>query len=183
MEASRTLGGLADYVIPIALGETSPSETLVRLGLIEGGEGDRFRPTHLGRIANRLYLGTSTVRELLALLPTTQDSSSLLWLLRHLVSLETSTALEEQFDHLIAALATTDIPVARLAKDAGLHDGDVYGLVETSRWLLYSMVAISEIGGMEKSMQLAANLLGSLDARLNRTSRINTSQRNKESDE
>jgi hypothetical protein len=109
------------------------------------------------------------VRELLALLPSTQDSSGLLWLLRHLVSLESSTSLDEKFDHLIAALATTDIPIKHLAREAGLHEGDVFSLIETSRWLLYSVVAISEIGGLEISMNLAANLLGSIDTRLKKS--------------
>ncbi|MFX1369689.1 MAG: DEAD/DEAH box helicase [Promethearchaeota archaeon] len=169
MEASRTLGGLADYVIPIALGETSPCETLVRLGLIEGGDSGRFRPTHLGRVTNRLYLSIPAVRELLALLPTTQDSSGLLWLLRHLVSIEASTSLDEKFDHMIAALATTDIPMKHLAIEAGIHEGDVYSLIETSRWLLYSIIAISEIGGLELPMNLAASLLGNIDTRLKKS--------------
>ncbi|NHJ15146.1 MAG: DEAD/DEAH box helicase [Candidatus Thorarchaeota archaeon] len=181
IEASRALGELADYVIPIALSEISPCETLTRLGLIEGGESGRYRPTHLGRIANRLYLRIPTIREMLAILPSTQDSSGLLWLLRHLVSLETGSVLDDKFDHMIAAIATTDIPLNRLAREADLHDGDLYGLLETTRWLLYSLVAISELGGLENSMSLAANLLGSIDARFSVGRRNRTKMENEES--
>lgn len=166
IEASRTLGELADYVIPLALSEVSPCETLTKLRLIEGGESGHYRPTHLGRIVNRLYLGIPTVREMLALLPSAQDSIGLLWLLRHLVSLETGSVLDDRFDHMIAAIATTDIPINRLARESGLNDGDLYSILETARWLLYSLIAISDLGGMQNSMKLAADLLGSIDARL-----------------
>jgi hypothetical protein len=166
IHAAKDLGTLADYVIPLSLAESSPSETLVKLGLIEGSTEGRFRPTRLGRVVNRLYLGIPTVRELLALLPLTGDSVGLLWLLKHLVSLETNTALGENFEHLIAAAATTDVPLKELARSTGHNVGDVVGLIETSRWLLYSIAAVSEVGGLQSVLTIARNLLDRLEKRL-----------------
>ncbi|MHA2003910.1 MAG: DEAD/DEAH box helicase [Candidatus Thorarchaeota archaeon] len=145
--AARELGSLADYVIPVALSESSPSDLLIRLGLIEGGTEGRLRPTRMGRVVNRLYLSIPTIRELLAVLPRIEDSTTLLWLLKHLVSIESGISLEDTFEHLVAAAATTDLPLEELAQSSGFPLGDAFGLLEAAQWLLYSIVAVAEVGG------------------------------------
>jgi superfamily II DNA/RNA helicase len=165
MTASRELGTLADYVIPLALSETSPLALLIRLGLVEGELNGKLKPTKLGRTVNRLYLSIPTVRELLALLPTTEDNTQLLWLLRHLVSLESGMNLDDSFDHMMAALASTDISVRQLADKIGISMGDMYGLLESSRWLLHSVSIISELGGLSKVLGMSRGLLEALESR------------------
>jgi replicative superfamily II helicase len=165
MTASRELGTLADYVIPLALSETSPLALLVRLGLVEGDVEGKLKPTRLGRTVNRLYLSIPTVRELLALLPTIEDNTQLLWVLRHLVSLESGSNLDDSFDHMMAALAATDISVRQLADKIGISMGDMYGLLESSRWLLHSMSIIAELGGLSKILGMWRGLLEALESR------------------
>ena len=165
MTASRELGTLADYVIPLSLSETSPLALLIRLGLVEGGLDDRLKPTKLGRTVNRLYLAIPTVRELLALLPTIEDTTKLLWVLRHLVSLESGGNLDDSFEHMMAALASTDISVPQLADSLGISMGDMYGLLESSRWLLHSIAIISELGGLSEVLAMSRNLLEALESR------------------
>ena len=163
--ASRELGTLADYVIPLALSETSPLALLIRLGLVEGEFNGKLKPTKLGRTVNRLYLSIPTVRELLALLPTTEDNTQLLWLLRHLVSLESGSNLDDSYDHMMAALASTDISIRQLADKIGISMGDMYGLLESSRWLLHSVSIISELGGLSKVLGMSRGLLEALESR------------------
>ena len=163
--ASRELGTLADYVIPLALSETSPLALLIRLGLVEGDVDGKLKPTKLGRTVNRLYLSIPTVRELLALLPTIDDNTKLLWVLRHLVSLESGNNLDESYDHMMAALAATDISVRQLADQLGISMGDMFGLLESSRWLLHSLAIIAEIGGLSKVLGMARGLLEALESR------------------
>jgi superfamily II DNA/RNA helicase len=165
MTASRELGTLADYVIPLALSETSPLALLIRLGLVEGGQDNKLKPTRLGRTVNRLYLSILTVRELLAILPIIEENTQLLWLLRHLVSLETGSNLDDSFDHMMAALASTDISVRQLADKIGISMGDMYGLLESSRWLLHSVSIISELGGLSKILGMSRSLLEALESR------------------
>jgi superfamily II DNA/RNA helicase len=165
LHASRELGSLADYVIPVALGESSPCNLLIRLGLIEGGKEGKLRPTRLGRVVNRLYLSIPTVRELLAVLPMIEESTSLLWLLKHLVSIESGVSLEDSFEHLVAAAATTSIPLEELAHSSGFHLGDANGLLEAARWLLYAIVAVSEVGGLKQPMAVSQRLMDGLETR------------------
>lgn len=167
MTASRELGTLADYVIPLALSETSPLAILIRLGLVEGGENGKIKPTRLGRTTNRLYLSIPTVRELLALLPTIEDNRQLLWLLRHLVSLESGSGLDDSFDNMLAALASTDIPMKQVADQNGISIGDMFGLLESSRWLLQSIAVIAELGGLSKILGMSRGLLEVLEGRFN----------------
>ncbi|MFX1605744.1 MAG: DEAD/DEAH box helicase [Promethearchaeota archaeon] len=165
--ASRELGTLADYVIPLALSETSPLSLLIRLGLVEGDVATKLKPTKLGRIVNRLYLSIPTVRELLAMIPTIEDNTQLLWLLRHLVILEGGSNLDDSFDHMIAALASTDISIRQLADQIGISMGDMYGLLESSRWLLHSVSIIAELGGLSKIVGMSRSLLEALENRFN----------------
>jgi hypothetical protein len=166
--AARELGSLADYVIPVALSELSPSDFLIRLGLIEGGNEGKLRPTRLGRIVNRLYLSIPTIRELLAILPRVEESTTLLWLLKHLVSIESGTSLDDSFEHLVAAASTTDIPLEELARSSGFHLGDAYGLLEASQWLLHSIIAVAEVGGLRPPMEVSQRLMRGLETRLAR---------------
>ncbi|MFW9767602.1 MAG: DEAD/DEAH box helicase [Candidatus Thorarchaeota archaeon] len=163
MSAAKELGSLADYVIPLALSETSPLGLLIRLGLVEGDEESRLKPTRLGRATNRLYLSIATVRELLALIPTTEDSRMLLWLLRHLVSLESGLGLDDSFDNMLAALVSTDIPLKQIADQNDISLGDMYGLIETSRWLLHSIAVVAELGGLSKVHGMSRSLLEAIE--------------------
>lgn len=165
MSASRELGTLADYVIPLALSETSPLAILVRLGLVEGDIEGKLKPTRLGRTVNRLYLSIPTVREMLALLPTVEDNTQLLWVLRHLVSLESGNNLDDSFDQMMAAIASTEISVRKLADQLGISMGDMYGLLETTRWLLRSISIISELGGLSNVLGMTRGLVEALESR------------------
>jgi hypothetical protein len=171
MTASRELGTLADYVIPLALSETSPLALLIRLGLVEGDVDGKLKPTKLGRTVNRLYLSIPTVRELLAILPTTEDNTQLLWLLRHLVSLESGSTLDDSFEHMMAALASTDISVRQLADEIGISMGDMHGLLESSRWILHSVSIIAELGGLSKILGMSRSLLEALESRFSESGR------------
>ncbi|MHA1935937.1 MAG: DEAD/DEAH box helicase [Candidatus Thorarchaeota archaeon] len=166
MEAAKNLGSLADYVIPLSLDVSSPLGVLKSLDLVEGGNEGGIRPTKLGSIANRLYLKITTVREMLALLPMVEDSTYLLWLLKHLVSLETGVTLDDSFEHLVAALVSTDIDLGELANNYGFHEGDVIGLLETSRWLLFAIGVISDVGGLTIALELSQGLLSTLELKL-----------------
>ncbi len=165
MAAATELGNMADYVIPLSLSESSPLGLLIRLGLVEGANEGKLRPTKLGRAANRLYLSIPTIREILALLPTTNSSTELLWLLRHVVAIESGTSVDESFDNLIGSLITTNISVSDLANQFGLSIGDIYGLVDTSRWLLRSISVLSELGGLARTFELSQRLADVLDKR------------------
>jgi hypothetical protein len=140
--ASSQISQLADYIIPLALSESSPGGVLKRLGLLEGGEGDRLKPTSLGRTVNRLYLRISTFKEMMALIPTIENNTGLLSVLRHLMTLETGQEREESFEDLVAAMASTKMSVEEMAHMTGLAVGDVHALLDKSRWLLYSMTQL-----------------------------------------
>jgi len=165
MAAARDLGSMADYVIPLSLSETSPLGLLIRLALVEGDTQGKIKPTRLGRAVNRLYLRIPTVRETLAMLPSTKDVKSLLWLLRHIVSIETGMSLDEGFDSLISYLVTTDIAIHELAQQFELSIGDVYGLLDTSRWLLQAISVLSDLGGLSKVNELSQELREALERR------------------
>ncbi|TFG98763.1 DEAD/DEAH box helicase [Candidatus Thorarchaeota archaeon] len=165
MAAANELGNMADYVIPLSLSESSPLGLLIRLGLVEGATDGKLKPTKLGRAANRLYLSIPTVREILALLPMTNSSTELLWLLRHVVAIESGMAIDESFDNLIGSLVTTDISVGDLALQFGLSVGDVFGLLDASRWLLRSISVLSELGGLARAFELSQGLADVLDKR------------------
>lgn len=161
--AAKELGAVADYVIPLSLSESSPAGVLLKLGLVEGGAAGKLKPTKLGRLINRLYLSIPTAREMLALLPQTEDRASLLWLLRHLISIESGMSLGESFDQLIDALTSTHVPIAELAKTSGFHEGDINGLIETTTWLLHSIHAVGRLGGLLPVMTTAENMIQALD--------------------
>jgi hypothetical protein len=91
----------------------------------------------------------------------------LLWLLRHLVTLESGSTLDESYDHIMAALASTDISVRQLANKIGISMGDMYGLLESSRWLLHSISIIAELGGLSKILGMSRGLLEALESRFN----------------
>ena len=122
--------------------------------------------TCLVQVVNRLYLSIPTIREMLAVLPMTESSEALLWLLKHLVSMESGTALDDSYEHMVAAAATTSMPLEELAKSSDFHVGDALGLLEASHWLLYSIVAVAEVGGLERPMNIAQKLMEGLEGRL-----------------
>ena len=166
MAAADELGNMADYVIPLSLSESSPLGLLIRLGLVEGATDGKLKPTKLGRATNRLYLSIPTVREILALLPMTKNTTELLWLLRHVVSLETGMSLDDSFDNLTSFLVTTQIPIRDLAEQFSMNIGDVYGLIDTSRWLLHAISVLSDLGGLARTLELSQGLADALDNRL-----------------
>ncbi len=166
--AANHYSTLADYVIPLSLSESSPLGTLKRLNLIEGGESGKYRPTRLGRLTNRLYISIPTARELLAMLPLAAESTELLWLLRHLLSVESGVGFDDSFEQMIAMVATTDMPFREIAKATGMHLGDLVGHLDTSMWLLYAIAVLANEGNLESVVERAQNLLSSIDARLQR---------------
>ncbi|MGQ4872144.1 MAG: DEAD/DEAH box helicase [Candidatus Thorarchaeota archaeon] len=164
--AGRELGSLADYVVPLALSEVSPFRILVRLGLVEGAFDGKIRPTRLGRVVNRLYLQIPVLREMQATLPTISDNPGLLWLLRHLISMESGTELSDSFDSFIAGLVSTELPFETLASAAELNVGDALALVETAEWMLAAMAAVAEVGGLPRVVELAGGLLRAIELRI-----------------
>jgi hypothetical protein len=102
-------------------------------------------------------------------LPRIEDSTTLLWLLKHLVSIESGISLEDTFEHLVAAAATTDLPLEELAQSSGFPLGDAFGLLEAAQWLLYSIVAVAEVGGLKQSMEVSQRLMEGLEMRLVRS--------------
>jgi len=161
--AATELGAIADYVIPLSLSESSPAGILLKLGLVEGGTAGKLKPTRLGRLINRLYLSIPTAREMLALLPQTEDKTSLLWLLRHLVGIESGGSLGESYDQLIDAITSNRAPISELAKRSGFHEGDINGLIETTTWLLRSIHAVGRLGGLLPVVTIAENMIQALD--------------------
>jgi hypothetical protein len=156
----------SDYVIPLALGDTSPSGSLIRLGLIEGSDDGKLKITRLGRLISRLYLQIRTARELLAILPLVQDTPQLLSLLRHLVSVEGGQSLDESFDHLIGIVASTRLSLDEIAEQVELPIGDLMSLLDRSRWLLYAIAAVGREGNMSYIAEQAHKLGEEIDVRI-----------------
>ncbi len=163
--AAKEQPQLANYVIPIALGETSPFKTLVRMGLLEGTTEDRVRSTRLGMLVNRLYLSIDTVREMLAVLPFVEDTESLLSLIKHLTMIESQRSMEECFEHIIGLAITTDLDFEELAVQTGVSVGDLYGLLDTVRWLGYSIMIIAEQANLIEVADMARHLHNGIDSR------------------
>ncbi|MFW9953804.1 MAG: DEAD/DEAH box helicase [Candidatus Thorarchaeota archaeon] len=155
----------ADHVIPLSLSESSPSGVLRRLAFIEGADGGKVRVTRLGRLVSRLYLRIRTARELLAMIPFVDDTTTLLSLLRHLVSIEGNLALDEQFDFMVAMAATTRIHTQDMAEQLGLPIGDLLSLLEKARWLLSAIAAIAREGNLSFVAGQAQSLWEELDTR------------------
>ncbi|MHA2179212.1 MAG: hypothetical protein ACXAAK_12765 [Candidatus Thorarchaeota archaeon] len=164
---------LANYVIPIAMEESSPIDRLTRLGLIEGGKEGGLRITRLGRKVNRLYLNLLTVREMMAMMPFTDDAVKLLSLVRHLVSLEGRQDLDESFEQMIAMVATSTTPVREIAESMGIPVGDAYSLLDRTRWMLFSTQVIAEHGGLQHLTELSGTLLKGINERLEVIGRTN----------
>ncbi len=167
MAASKdeNIKALADYVIPIAMEESSPIDQLTRMGLIEGGKTG-LRVTMLGRKVNRLYLSLLTVREMLALMPFTDDTTALMSLLRHIVSLEGRQDLDESFEQMIGMVVTTSTPVREIAESVGIPVGDAYSLLDRTRWMLFSIQVLAEHGGLDRLTKLSETLLSGINDRL-----------------
>lgn len=163
--ASKEYDELCNYVIPLSLGESSPSGVLIRLGMAEGGESGMIRISRLGRLVSRLYLRISTAREALAVMPLVTDTRHLVSLLRHLVAIESSQALDETFEHMIGVAASTRISIIDLAEQLGLSVGDVVVLLDRSRWLLYAIAAIAREGNLSYVSEQAQRLWEEIDSR------------------
>ena len=164
---------LADYVIPLALGETSPERTLVRLGLIEGGsKSESFKPTHLGRLVSRLYLKIPTAREMLAVLPCTEKPEHLMFLVRHLTATESGKILGEEYEKAIGLAMSTGMSVEEISSHTGLSIGDMYSFLQQARWMTYAIMAMADAGGLHKVRDQAQRLFDELDRRFNVRSEV-----------
>jgi len=82
------------------------------------------------------------------------------------MTLETGQEREESFEDLVAAMASTKMSIEEMAHMTGLAVGDVYALLDKSRWLLYSMTAVADKGGMSRVAEMADGLLSIIDSRL-----------------
>ncbi|NWF95610.1 MAG: hypothetical protein HXY34_05675 [Candidatus Thorarchaeota archaeon] len=165
IEASTQLGSLADYVIPLALSESSPFEALSRLGLIEGTSDGRVAPTRLGRTVNRLYLRIQTAREMLAMLPLVDSNMQMMALLKHLMFVESGQEQDTLVDAVIGHVVNTSASLADIARTLEQSAGDVFALLERFRWLLHSTAAVAEVGGMTHVCELARQLYNIIDSR------------------
>jgi superfamily II DNA/RNA helicase len=165
ISASKEYGQLCDYVIPLSLGESSPSGVLIRLGLAEGGESGRIRISRLGRLVSRLYLRIPTAREALAVAPLVTDTKQLISLLRHLVSIESSQALDETFEHVIYVAVSTRTSTVDMAEQFALPVGDLVALLDRSRWLLYAIAAIAKEGNLSYVSEQAQKMWEEIDSR------------------
>jgi len=166
--ATKERKDVADFVIPIALNETSPERMLVRLGLIEGATDRKLKPTSLGRVVNRLYLRIATVRELLAMIPFIQDNTGLLSLLRHLTNIESNQMLDESFEHVIALTVSTNQTIEEIANQTGLSEGDLYTLLDRVRWLAFSLMVIAENGKLIELAERTKKFWEEIDSKFTR---------------
>ncbi|UCE10428.1 MAG: DEAD/DEAH box helicase [Candidatus Thorarchaeota archaeon] len=157
----------ANFVIPLALSETSPSRTLIRLNLVEGSTHGRLRPTSLGKKVNKLYIRINTFRELVAFAPFTEDNSGLLWLTRHLMSIELRRNLDSSFENLIGSLVTTESSIGSIARSLEMPLGDVYSLLDNALWILFSIYVVAEHSGLEDLVERTHSLLSRIQMRLN----------------
>ncbi|MFW9920608.1 MAG: DEAD/DEAH box helicase [Candidatus Thorarchaeota archaeon] len=165
MMASKEHSEVADYIIPLALGESSPSGSLIRLQLIEGAEDGRVKITRLGRLVSRLYLRPGTARELLAMVPFVKDTVQLVSMLKHLVSLESNQTIDDTFEMMIGLAASTRMHMVDMAEELNLSIGDLSSLLERSRWLLYSIAAIAREGNLSFVSEHAQQLWEDIDSR------------------
>ncbi len=165
LKASKRHESLANYVIPLSLGETSPLRRLVRMGLVEGGTDGMLRITRLGSLVSRLYLRIGTAAELLAWLPTIKDTQDVLSLIRHLAALESGREFDESYDAIIARLAATRESMEAISRETGVSVGDLYLLADRARWLAYAVMVISEHGKLMDIRKAAMNLWEEIDSR------------------
>jgi superfamily II helicase len=165
-KAIQSFRSKADYIIPLALSESSPSRKLVRLGLVQGGDDGKLRLTKMGKAVNRLYLGIQTINELLMLIQVTDEASGLLDLLNHLICLETGQDTPEHLEQMLAMVITTHLPFEDIAKATNLHLGDLYGLLEKSRWLAYAISTVAKVGKLVQLSEVADSMIQRIEARL-----------------
>jgi superfamily II DNA/RNA helicase len=156
----------ADYIIPLSLSESSPYGTLLKLGLIEGATEGKLKPTKLGMSVCRLYLGIMTVKEMIPVIPVLNDTMNLLKVIQHLITIESGQIPPENFEHILGMAMTTNIPLNELSQNMNLHHGDIYGLLERTRWIAYSLSYVAKIGNMIELHTMVENLLDNLENRL-----------------
>lgn len=164
-KASKECDDLANYIIPLSMGETSPLRRLVRMGLVEGATDGMLRVTRLGSLINRLYLRIGTAAELLALLPTVNETRGLLSLVRHLIGLESGRQFDDSHDAIIARIAATRESMETISHQTGISVGDLYLLGDRARWLAYAIMVISEHGKLMSIRKAAMDLWEEIDSR------------------
>jgi hypothetical protein len=139
---------------------------LIRLGLVQGADDGKLKPTKMGMAVNRLYLGIQTISELMLLSVVTEDVTGLLGLLNHLISLETEQEAPEQLEQIVGMVATTRMTFDNIAKASGMYLGDLYGLLEKVRWLAYAVSTVANVGNMFKLRDVANTLIQGIETRL-----------------
>ncbi|MFO7836665.1 MAG: DEAD/DEAH box helicase [Candidatus Thorarchaeota archaeon] len=162
IEAAKSLRSKADFIIPLALGETSPVATLTKLGLIEGGSDARLRLTALGSVVCKLYLHISTVREILALLPMVDTSRELLDLIAHIIMLESGRNLGESTAQIVAELILASENCETIATRNNLGTGDIRLILDMLEWILISISSIAEVSNLDKVGRGVHRLLNEL---------------------
>jgi superfamily II DNA/RNA helicase len=156
---------LANYVIPLSLGETSPVRRLVRMRLVEGDTDQMLRITRLGSLISRLYLRIATAAELLALLPSVHDAQGVVSLIRHLIGLESGREFDESHDAIIARLAATRESMGAISHQTGVPVGDLYLIADRARWLAYAVMVVSEHVKLLDIRETAMDLWQEIDSR------------------
>jgi hypothetical protein len=155
----------ADYVVPLALSESSPSGKLIKLGLVQGADDGKLRSTKMGMAVNRLYLGIQTINELLLLAGVTDDTTGLFNLLKHLLILESGQDVPENLEHMLAMVITTHMKFEDIVKATGLHIGDMFRLLDKIRWLTYAISTVANVGKLTKLSAMANDLIQRLERR------------------
>ena len=160
----------ADYIIPLSLSESSPRGTLYKLGLIEGANNGKIKPTKLGKLVCLLYLSITTVKEMIPIIPVLDDTTHLLKMIRHLITIESGQIPPDNYEHMLGMVITTKIPFNEISKEMNLHLGDVYGLLERTKWLAYSISNVAKVGHMIELHAMVENLIQQIEARLDQDS-------------
>jgi replicative superfamily II helicase len=157
----------ADYIIPLSLSESSPRGTLYKLGLIEGADEGKIKPTKLGKMICQLYLSIVTVKEMIPLIPVLNDTTHLLKMIGHLITIESGKIPPENYEHLLGMVMTTNIPFDELSKQLNLHLGDIHGLLERTLWLAYSISNVAKVGHMIELHDMVETLIHQIETRVN----------------
>jgi replicative superfamily II helicase len=165
-EAVRTHESAANYIIPLALSEASPSGTLILMKLAEGAQDGKLKLTPLGRAVNRLYLSIPTIRHLLMVLPVLDTNEGLMELLESLLSIESGQKLPDSFQYMLGIVLTTETPLSEIAKEVQVHVGDIYGIFERAKWIAYSIATVARVGKLVQMEGLATTIIQRIEARL-----------------
>jgi superfamily II DNA/RNA helicase len=165
-EAAKLHPDEANLVIPQALGESSPSGLLTRFELIEGAPAGRFKITRLGRAVNRLYLSISTATQLIPLTDVVTDNANLVKMIYNLMTVESGQTPPDSFPHMLGLVLSTNEALYDIARSVKVHVGDMFGLLERTRWMAYSISLVSRIRNMTRLADLTDIMIQRLEQRM-----------------